>query len=196
MAHSVTTGLWSVHTGPLNFSNFISTPFRFWILPTVREWHSMPPTLRDIFHHPVTTWQLSVPHHHSKPHYHNSFFHCRLHILSLSFFLSLPPPPLISLRYLASFPRDAGTKERVFVHSVSLVSFETELYYINTFAQLSSTCVMSNTNFLHNDFICSYCTDKFRPRFFAIFRELASFSTCVAVVSTFVAETLRNWLIF
>ena len=111
MAHSVTTGLWSVHTGPLTFSNFISTPFRFWILPTVREWHSMPPTLRDIFHHPVTTWQLSVPHHHSKPHYHNSFFHRRLHIFSLSLSLSLSAPtPANFTAVFSEFPSRCGHK--------------------------------------------------------------------------------------
>ena len=42
------------------------------------------------------------------------------------------PSPLISLRYLANCAPDAGTNERLFMQRVSVVSFQTELYYINT----------------------------------------------------------------
>ena len=38
----------------------------------------------------------------------------------------------------------------------------------------------------------NYCSDMFRTQLLAIFRALASFSTCAAYVSNFVAEFLAD----
>jgi len=48
------------------------------------------------------------------------------------------------------------------------------------------------TNLLHGVFIViNYCSEMFRPQLSAIFRELASFSTCATYVLLYVGEILH-----
>jgi len=53
------------------------------------------------------------------------------------------------------------------------------------------TYIISNSNFLYNVLFVSYLCDVSRPQFFAVFGELANFSTCAAYASTYVAEILH-----
>jgi hypothetical protein len=50
-----------------------------------------------------------------------------------------------------------------------------------------TTYVTINTNIFHKILFINYCSDRFRPQFLAIFRELFVFSMFAAYVSTYLA---------